>query len=149
MPCRGNPAVVQTGTASSITCTCTSPDGVPVTVAAWNSASGKVTGSGNTASLDTSGTTGPVSVSATCTDSRGLTANSSASVTVENPPPPPVNPEIAQLEARLALHSIYFATAQPTKAKPNGGLLASQQATLTTLASDFQKYLADKACKSP
>jgi outer membrane protein OmpA-like peptidoglycan-associated protein len=122
---------------------------VPVTVAAWNSATGKVTGSGNTASLDTTGTTGPVSVSATCTDSRGLTANSSASVTVENPPPPPVNPEIAQLEARLALHSVYFATAQPTKQKPDGGLVASQQATLTTLAADFAKYLADKAGTTP
>ncbi len=149
MTCSANPAVVQTGTASTISCSCTSPDGVPVTVAAWNSASGKVSGSGNTASLDTSGTTGPVSVSATCTDTRGLTANSSASVTVENPPPPPVNPEIAQLEARLALHSVYFATAQPTKLKPDGGLVASQEATLTTLAADFSKYLADKAGTTP
>ncbi len=149
MSCSANPAVVQTGTASSITCTCTSPDGVPVTVAAWNSASGKLSGSGNTASLDTTGTTGAVSVTATCTDSRGLTANSSASVTVENPPPPPVNPEIAQLEARLALHSVYFATAQPTKQKPDAGLVDSQQATLTTLAADFVKYLADKAGTTP
>jgi outer membrane protein OmpA-like peptidoglycan-associated protein len=122
---------------------------VPVTVASWTAGSGKLTGSGNTAALDTTGTTGPVSVSATCTDSRGLTANSSASVTVENPPPPPVNPEIAQLEARLALHSVYFATAQPTKQKPDGGLVGSQQATLTTLAADFSKYLADKAGSTP
>ena len=149
MTCSANPAVVQTGTASSITCTCTSPDGVPVTVSTWNAGSGKLSGSGNTASLDTAGTTGPVSVSATCTDSRGLTANASASVTVENPPPPPVNPEIAQLEARLALHSVYFATAQPTKQKPDGGLVASQQATLTTLAADFVKYLADKTGTTP
>jgi outer membrane protein OmpA-like peptidoglycan-associated protein len=149
MTCSANPAVVQTGTASSISCSCTSPDGVPVTVASWTSASGKLSGSGNTASLDTTGTTGPVSVSATCTDSRGLTANSSASVTVENPPPPPVNPEIAQLEARLALHSVYFATAQPTKLKPEAGLVDSQQATLTTLAADFTKYLADKAGTTP
>ena len=147
--CSANPAVVQSGTAASITCTCTSPDGVPVTVSNWNTGSGKLSGSGNTASLDTTGTTGPVSVGATCTDSRGLTANSSASVTVENPPPPPVNPEIAQLEARLALHSVYFATAQPTKAKPDGGLVASQQGTLTTLAADFVKYLADKAGTTP
>ena len=149
MSCSANPAVVQSGTASSITCTCTSPDGVPVTVASWNSASGKLAGSGNSASLDTAGISGPVTVSATCTDSRGLTANSSASVTVENPPPPPVNPEIAQLEARLALHSVYFATAQPTKLKPDGGLVASQQTTLTTLAADFVKYLADKAGTTP
>jgi outer membrane protein OmpA-like peptidoglycan-associated protein len=149
MTCSANPAVVQSGTPTNITCTCSSPDGVPVTVAAWNSATGKLSGSGNTASLDTAGVTGPVSVSATCTDSRGLTANSTASVTVENPPPPPVNPEIAQLEARLALHSVYFATAKPTKQKPDGGLVDSQQATLTTLAADFTKYLADKAGTTP
>ena len=149
MTCSANPAVVQSGTASNISCSCTSPDGVPVTVASWTAGSGKVSGSGNTASLDTSGISGPVSVSATCTDSRGLTASSSASVTVENPPPPPINPEIAQLEARLALHSVYFATAQPTKQKPDGGLVASQQATLTSLAADFTKYLADKAGTTP
>jgi hypothetical protein len=148
MSCSANPAVLQAGTPSTITCDCKSPDGVPVTVSTWNAGSGKLSGSGNTATLDTTGTTGPVSVSATCTDSRGLTTTSSASVTVETPPPP-VNPEIAQLEARLALHSIYFATAMPTKAKPNGGLVASQQATLTALASDFQKYLADKAGTTP
>jgi outer membrane protein OmpA-like peptidoglycan-associated protein len=147
--CSANPAVAQTGTPSTITCDCKSPDGVPVTVSNWTAGSGKLSGSGNVATLDTTGTTGAVSVSATCTDSRGLTTNSSATVTVENPPPPPVNPEIAQLEARLALHSVYFATAQPTKAKPNAGLVASQQATLTTLASDFVKYLADKAGTTP
>ena len=149
MSCSASPAVVQTGTSSTVTCTCTSPDGVPVTVSNWSSAGGKLSGSGNSATLDTAGATGSVSVTATCTDSRGLAANSSASVTVENPPPPPVNPEIAQLEARLALHSIYFATAKPTKANPTGGLVASQQGTLTTLAADFVKYLADKAGTTP
>jgi len=39
------------------------------------------------------------------------------------------------------LHSIYFPTAQPTEAKPTGGLLASQAATLDALASDYQQYL--------
>ncbi len=148
LSCSANPASVVAGTASTVTCDCKSPDGVPVTVSNWNAGSGKLSGSGNTATLDTTGTSGAVTVSATCTDSRGLSTNSSASVNVENPPPP-VNPEIAQLEARLALHSVYFATAQPTKAKPNGGLVASQQATLTALASDFVKYLADKAGTTP
>ena len=61
MTCSANPAVVQTGTASNISCSCTSPDGVPVTVSSWTSGSGKVSGSGSTATLDTTGTTGPVS----------------------------------------------------------------------------------------
>ena len=63
---------------------------------------------------------------------------------VENPPPPPPNPEIQELEARLALHSIYFVTATPTISNPNGGLVASQRQTLTGLATDFKKYLQSK-----
>jgi outer membrane protein OmpA-like peptidoglycan-associated protein len=90
MSCSANPASVQTGGTATITCTCTSPDGVPVTVANWTATGGNVSGSGNSATLNTSGASpGQITVSATCTDSRGLTANSSSQVTVENPPPPP------------------------------------------------------------
>jgi hypothetical protein len=46
-----------------------------------------------------------------------------------------------RLEARLALHSVFFPTAQPRTEHPEGGLLASQQQTLTTLATDFKSYL--------
>ena len=49
--------------------------------------------------------------------------------------------EATAIEKRLALHSIYFATAKPTHEHPDGGLLASQEKTLVTLASDFQTYL--------
>jgi hypothetical protein len=90
MSCSASPASLQAGATSTITCTCTSPDGVPVTVAGWNASGGTVSGNGNTATLNTTGASpGPITVSATCTDSRGLTANSSSQVTVENPPPPP------------------------------------------------------------
>jgi len=63
---------------------------------------------------------------------------------IENPPPPPPNPEIARLEARLALHSIYFVTNQPWAKNPKGGLVPSQQKTLIALADDFKKYLESK-----
>jgi hypothetical protein len=90
MSCSASPASVQAGATSTVTCTCTSPDGVPVTVAGWTASGGTVSGNGNTATLNTTGASpGPITVSATCTDSRGLTANSSSQVTVENPPPPP------------------------------------------------------------
>jgi outer membrane protein OmpA-like peptidoglycan-associated protein len=49
--------------------------------------------------------------------------------------------EQRQLETRLSLHSVFFPTAQPTAKNPNGGLLASQQRTLLTLANDFKRYL--------
>ena len=90
MSCSANPTSLQTGGTSTITCTCTSPDNVPVTVAGWTASGGSVSGSGNTATLNTTGAApGTITVNATCTDSRGLTANSSSQVTVENPPPPP------------------------------------------------------------
>jgi hypothetical protein len=90
MSCSANPTTVQTGSPSTVTCTCTSPDNVPVTISGWTSSGGSVSGTGNTATLTTTGASaGPVSVKATCTDSRGLTASAETSVTVENPPPPP------------------------------------------------------------
>jgi outer membrane protein OmpA-like peptidoglycan-associated protein len=63
---------------------------------------------------------------------------------IENPPPPPVNPEIVRLEARLSLHSVYFVTDYPKIANPKGGLLSSQQKTLISLATDFKEYLQSK-----
>jgi hypothetical protein len=93
MTCSANPATVQTGTASTITCTCTSPDNVEVNVANYTASAGSISGTGTTATLNTTGApAGPITVNATCTDSRGLTAQASTQVTVENPPPPPPVP---------------------------------------------------------
>jgi hypothetical protein len=90
MSCSANPTSVQAGTPSTITCSCTSPDNVPVTVSTWTASGGSVSGDGNTATLNTTGApAGPITVSATCTDSRGLTAPVSTQVNVEVPPPPP------------------------------------------------------------
>jgi outer membrane protein OmpA-like peptidoglycan-associated protein len=142
--CIANPTNVQIGAASTINCTCTSPDNAAVTVGGWNASGGNVSSSGSgNAVLDTTGASaGPITVNANCSDSRGLNAQTTAQVMVENPPPP--SPEFLQLETRLALHSIYFPTAQPTIANPNGGLLASQEQTLIPLAEDFKKYLEAK-----
>jgi len=90
MSCSASPTSLQTGGTATVTCTCTSPDNVPVTVSGWTASGGTISGNGNVATLNTSGASpGPITINATCTDSRGLTANSSAQVTVENPPPPP------------------------------------------------------------
>lgn len=142
MSLSASPSSVVTGGSVNLTANCTSPDGVPVSVANWTASSGTVSGSGNSATLNTSGVQpGSVTVNATCTDSRGLTAQASSQVSVEKPPLPPVDKAV---EARLALHSVYFATAYPTEKDPTGGLIASQQKTLTDLASDFQTYLKSK-----
>ncbi len=87
--CSANPSMVQAGTPATISCTCTSPDNVAVTVGGWTASGGSISGSGNSATLNTTGaSSGPITIRATCTDSRGLTASTSSSVTVENPPPP-------------------------------------------------------------
>jgi outer membrane protein OmpA-like peptidoglycan-associated protein len=141
--CSANPATVEIGTSSTISCTCTSPDNATVVVGNWTSSAGSVSGSGNSATLSTTGASaGTATVNSTCTDSRGLTASTSSSVTVNNPPPPPAPVIDKVLEARLALHSVYFVTAKPTDKEPNAGLLKSQEQTLVVLATDFKKYLA-------
>jgi len=145
MSLSASPTDLVPGGSVNVTANCTSQDGVPVSVANWTSSAGTVSGSGNSATLSTAGLPpGPVTINATCTDSRGLTGQASTQVTIENPPPPPVNPEVTALEGRLALHSVYFSTAQPAPANPKGGLLPSQQKNLTTTATDFKKYLESK-----
>ena len=48
------------------------------------------------------------------------------------------------MEARLALHSVYFPTNVPPPAHPDAPMVASQQRILTTMATDFKKYLEAK-----
>lgn len=137
-----SPASLAAGGTANLSANCTSPDGIPVTVSSWTSNGGTVTGTGSSATLNTTGAApGSITVSATCIDTRGLTGQGSTQVMVENPPP---NPEIQVLEARLALHSIYFPTAMPPVKNPNAGLLASQRQTLVALAADFKKYLESR-----
>jgi hypothetical protein len=96
MSCSASPSNIQAGASVTVTCTCTSPDSAPVTVSNWTASSGTVSGSGNTATLSTDGVApGTITISATCTDSRGLTGQASTQATVENPPPPP--PKAAKL----------------------------------------------------
>ena len=96
--CSASPAAVDAGTPSTITCACTSPDNATVTVGGWTSSAGSIAGSGNSATLTTTGASaGPITVNATCTDSRGLTASTTSTVTVNNPPPPPPPPQASKV----------------------------------------------------
>jgi len=49
--------------------------------------------------------------------------------------------ETTLLESRLAMNSVYFPTALPSKPDPSGGLVMSQQRSLTELATGFKRYL--------
>jgi len=137
-----SPTSLLAGGTSNLSANCTSPDNVGVSVASWTATAGTVSGSGSSATLNTTGAApGSITIGATCTDTRGLTAQATTQVMVENPPPPPPNPEIVRLEARLSLHSVYFVVNQPYIKAPKGGLLSSQQKTLVALAADFKAYL--------
>jgi outer membrane protein OmpA-like peptidoglycan-associated protein/opacity protein-like surface antigen len=139
--CSADPASVRTGGTSTINSNASSPDGRRLTYS-YTATAGEISGSGYTAPLNTRGAQpGRITVTCNVSDDRNppLTASSTTTVNVEAPPPPP--PQIKQLEAKLALHSIYFQTARPTADNPQGGLLDSQADILKTLAEDFKNYL--------
>jgi outer membrane protein OmpA-like peptidoglycan-associated protein len=136
-----NPTTIKVGARSAITCNGASPDNLQLTYN-YSASGGRVTGNGPQAEFDSTGVQpGTYSVKCEVTDSRSDKADGSANIEVQQPPPPP---EMVRLEQRLSLHSVYFPTAQPTVAKPNGGLTSSQADTLNALAVDFKQYLTYK-----
>jgi len=138
--CSADPATVLTGGTSNITSNASSPDGRRL-IYSYSASAGDISGNGSTAALN-SGSAQPGTITVTCNvaDDRvpALTSSNTTAVLVQAPPPPP---EIKQLESKLALHTIYFATARPTIEHPERGLLDSQAAILETLARDFVSYL--------
>jgi len=129
---------INAGEHVNIVSTASDPDGDPLTYS-YAATGGQISGTGPTAVFDSTGLT-PGSYTVTCTadDGRGGRTSADTTVNVQQ------SEEIKQLEARLALHSIYFPTDRPSRANPNGGLLESQQKRLDTLATDFKKYLTYK-----
>jgi outer membrane protein OmpA-like peptidoglycan-associated protein len=124
------------GERTGVTCNGSDPDNDPLTYS-YTATGGQIVGSGSSVQFDSAGLQpGTYTVKCAVNDGRGGAADASGNVEVKEPP------QIKQLEAKLALHSIYFPTLQPTVAKPTGGLLPSQAATLDALASDFKQYLA-------
>jgi outer membrane protein OmpA-like peptidoglycan-associated protein len=133
--CAASPATVRAGEKSTVTSTASDPDNDPLTYS-YQASGGTVTGSGASVQFDSTGLrAGSYTVKCHVDDGRGGAADAQTSIEVQPP---------RELETRLALHSIYFPTAQPTVKDPNGGLVASQQQTLTALADDFKKYLTFK-----
>ena len=144
--CSSDPASVPMGGTSTVTSTASSPDGRRLTYS-YNTSAGSIAGNTSTATLDTAGAQpGTITVNCSVGDDRNppLTASALTTVTLQAPPPPPPAPDVAAIERRLALHSVYFATAKPTVEDPDAGLVASQQKTLSMLASDFLTYLQSK-----
>jgi outer membrane protein OmpA-like peptidoglycan-associated protein len=96
--CSANPATVQAGTPSTITAAGQSPDNRPLTYE-FTASGGRISPSGAQATLDTAGApAGPISVTCTATDDRGLSGSDRTSVNVEVPPPPPTASKLNQIE---------------------------------------------------
>ncbi|HEY6351444.1 MAG TPA: OmpA family protein [Candidatus Angelobacter sp.] len=138
--CGANPDSVVQGGSITIHSDASSPQGTPVSVAITSDCG--VSGQGTDVSVDTSSLQpGRCSVTCTVTDDHQLTGSNSTSFTVRpkpviKPPEPPPS---------LTLRSVYFATAQPTPRNPNGGLVKSQEDTLSGIAVEFKRYLAVKS----
>ena len=143
--CSSDPGSVKMGGSSNITSNASSPDGRRLTYS-YSTSAGNISSSTSTATLDSTGAQpGTITVTCNVADDRNpaLTASSTTIVTVLAPPPPPP-PDTSAVEKRLALHSVYFATAKPTRENPDGGLLPSQEKTLSVLAADFKTLLQTK-----
>ena len=86
--CSANPTSVQPGQSSTITASAVSPDKVQISSFAYTSSAGTVSGSGESATLNTTSDTAgqTVNVTVTATDARGLTGTCTTSVAVAAPP---------------------------------------------------------------
>ena len=141
--CSSDPTSLGTGETSTITSAASSPDGRRLSYS-YTTSDGSISGNTSTASLDTRGAhPGSITVACNVADDRNppLTASSLTTVTLQARLTPA---EVIEIERRLALHSVYFATAKPTLETPDAGLLPSQEKTLSMLASDFRAYLQNK-----
>jgi len=144
--CSASPNAINPGDKAVISAVGVSPQNRPLTYT-YSASAGTINGNGGTASFDSTGApSGTITTTCAVSDDKNQTATANANVTIAPPPPPPAPPaEQVRLEGRLALHSVFFPTASPRAEHPEGGLVASQQQTLTTLATDFKSYLTFKS----
>ena len=149
--CSSDPGTITAGDIATVRSNASSPDNRRLAYS-YTASAGNISSADATAALNSQGAQpGVITVTCNVSDDRDppLTAFSTTIVNVEAPPAPPVvapapPPEIKQLEARLALHSIYFQTARPRVENPAGGLVDSQAAILKALAEDLRSYLKYK-----
>jgi outer membrane protein OmpA-like peptidoglycan-associated protein len=139
--CSASPSTIQPNESSTVTASGVSPQNRPLTYS-YSAQAGSINGNGATATFSATGApAGPVGITCNVTDDKGGSAAAVTNITIA---PAVESPEQVRLEARLALHSVFFPTAQPRATNPEGGLVESQQQTLKTLAEDFKGYLAIK-----
>ena len=95
--CSADPTSVAPGGSSTITAQGVSPQNRPLTYS-YSASSGQVSGSNNTATLNTTGAApGDITVTCNVADDKGHTASATTTVTVNAPPPPPPAPKTETL----------------------------------------------------
>jgi hypothetical protein len=83
--CSANRAALTLGGSVAITAVASSPEGRPLTYS-WSASSGTISGTGNVATLNTSGApAGTITVTCKVVDNQGLTASATTAVTVNAP----------------------------------------------------------------
>ncbi len=87
--CSADPATVQPGGNSTITCNASSPQNLPLTYS-YSASAGSISGTTNTATLSTTGApAGTITVTGTVADNKGHSVSATTTVDVQAPPPPP------------------------------------------------------------
>ncbi len=103
--CSADRSTIQPGERVTITSNASSPDGLSLTYN-YSASSGQVSGNGPTAQFDSTGLSpGSYSIRCGVTDSRGDKADSSTSVDLQQPPPPPQATKIGDCSYRMAASS--------------------------------------------
>ncbi|WP_420240087.1 OmpA family protein (plasmid) [Telmatobacter bradus] len=141
LTCQVTPETIRQDGTATVNCTGISPQNRPLRYS-YSATNGTIRGNGTVATFKAEGSSeGMAKIACMVADDMGNSATHNLAVTVERPLPPPATPEQVRLEARLALHSIFFPTGRPAVNDATGGLVASQQTTLRMLAKDFHRYL--------
>jgi outer membrane protein OmpA-like peptidoglycan-associated protein len=95
--CSETPSTVRAGDACNVSCSGNSPDGRPLTYN-HSASSGRLSPNGANAVVDTTGlSAGPVTISSTVSDDRGLTASTTTSCNVEVPAAPPTASKLNEI----------------------------------------------------
>jgi outer membrane protein OmpA-like peptidoglycan-associated protein len=156
LSCAAQPMTVRAGDTATVTCQAESPDGVPVRVS-FAADRGRMRPRGmNATQIDTTNISpGPINVTATAADDRGMTTTAQAMLTVEAAPPPPTaartdeiafkpNSSYVDNRAKAVLDGVALRLQNDptTRVVVKGNAKASDERTATARSNNVRTYLS-------